>query len=104
EHFYGSLKGQFQSLREMHFQIQNQRDLEFANMWVRCCLILHNMILEVKEDLGIVSSNVEYMEEASMWGVPLVHERDDEGEDFIGSPGQLFHSRLVERLLHRLGT
>ncbi|KIK14154.1 hypothetical protein PISMIDRAFT_73750, partial [Pisolithus microcarpus 441] len=64
EHFYGSLKGRFQSLRDMHFQIQNQWDLEFANMWMRCCLILHNLILEIEEDFGIVSSNLEYMEEA----------------------------------------
>ncbi|KIK13193.1 hypothetical protein PISMIDRAFT_75616, partial [Pisolithus microcarpus 441] len=64
EHFYGSLKGRFQSLRDMRFQIQNQRDLEFANMWMRCCLILHNLILEIEEDFGVVSSNLEYMEEA----------------------------------------
>ncbi|KIK18456.1 hypothetical protein PISMIDRAFT_79655, partial [Pisolithus microcarpus 441] len=64
EHFYGSLKGRFQSLRDMHFQIQNQQDLEFANMWMRCCLILHNLILEIEEDFGVVSSNLEYMEEA----------------------------------------
>ncbi|KIK15074.1 hypothetical protein PISMIDRAFT_16796 [Pisolithus microcarpus 441] len=34
EHFYRSLKGRFQSLQEMRFQIQNQRDLDFANMWI----------------------------------------------------------------------
>ncbi|KIK13889.1 hypothetical protein PISMIDRAFT_44764, partial [Pisolithus microcarpus 441] len=56
EHFYGSLKGRFQSLHDMHFQIQNQHDLESTNMWMRCCLILHNLILEIEEDLGIVSS------------------------------------------------
>ncbi|KIK18448.1 hypothetical protein PISMIDRAFT_84040, partial [Pisolithus microcarpus 441] len=91
----------FQSLQEMHFQIQNQRDLNFVNMWMRCCLILHNMILEIKEDLGVMSSNVEYMEEAATWGVSLVHERDD-GEDFIASPGQIFRKCLMERLFHRL--
>ncbi|KIK24192.1 hypothetical protein PISMIDRAFT_99114 [Pisolithus microcarpus 441] len=80
KHFYRSLKGQFQSLCEMQFQIQNQHDLEFANMWMRCCLILHNLILEIEEDLSVVSSNLDYMEEAATWGVPLVYELDDGGE------------------------
>ncbi|KIK24428.1 hypothetical protein PISMIDRAFT_47064, partial [Pisolithus microcarpus 441] len=53
----------FQSLWEMHFQIQNQWDLNFVNMWMWCCLILHNMILKIEEDLGMMSSNIEYMEE-----------------------------------------
>ncbi|KIK15367.1 hypothetical protein PISMIDRAFT_115248, partial [Pisolithus microcarpus 441] len=64
----------FQSLQEMHFQIQNQCNLNFVNMWMWCCLILHNMILEIEEDLGLMSSNVEYMEEAATWGISLVHE------------------------------
>ncbi|KAG2742823.1 hypothetical protein P692DRAFT_201673974, partial [Suillus brevipes Sb2] len=37
EHGYGSLKGCFQSLY-----------LDEANMWTQCCLILHNMIIEIK--------------------------------------------------------
>ncbi|KIK25263.1 hypothetical protein PISMIDRAFT_96935, partial [Pisolithus microcarpus 441] len=94
----------FQSLWEMHFQIQNQQDLEFANMWMCCCLILHNMILEIEEDLGVVSSNLKYVEEVATWGIPLVHEQDNGGEDFIGTPDQIFHSCLVEHLSHRLGT
>lgn len=103
EHFYGSLKGWFQSLQEMRFQIQNQQDLNFANMWMCCCLILHNLILEIKEDLGLASSNMEFMEEVQMWGAPLVHEQDDEGEDFIGSESQMFHVQLVEQLFSRAG-
>ncbi|KAF8833204.1 hypothetical protein BDN67DRAFT_870215, partial [Paxillus ammoniavirescens] len=47
-HFYGSLKGCFQSLCELRFQIQNEDDLEYANAWVRSCLILHNMIIKLK--------------------------------------------------------
>ncbi|KAL4077987.1 hypothetical protein J3A83DRAFT_4082240, partial [Scleroderma citrinum] len=46
----------------MQFQIQNQQDLDFTNMWMHCCLILHNMILEIEEDLGLVSSNTAFME------------------------------------------
>ena len=30
EHFFGSLKGRFQLLCEMRFQIQNQQDLDFV--------------------------------------------------------------------------
>ncbi|KAF8837234.1 hypothetical protein BDN67DRAFT_877140, partial [Paxillus ammoniavirescens] len=60
EHFYGSLKGRFQSLRELHFQIQNEDDLEYANAWVRSCLILHNMIIKLKEELGLSTSMGEF--------------------------------------------
>ncbi|KIK23176.1 hypothetical protein PISMIDRAFT_100908, partial [Pisolithus microcarpus 441] len=104
EHFYGLLKGHFQSLQEMHFQIQNQQDLDFANMWIQCCLILHNLILKIEEDLGMVSSNLKYIEEAAALGGPLTHEEDNGGEDFISTPGQLFHNCLVEHLFCRLST
>ena len=86
----------------MYFQIQNQRDLDFVNMWVRCCLILHNMIIEIEEDLSVHSSNNEFMQEAATWGAPLVNKGDDQGEDFIASPGQIFCTCLVERLFHSL--
>ncbi|KIK22274.1 hypothetical protein PISMIDRAFT_652300 [Pisolithus microcarpus 441] len=104
EHFYGLLKGHFQSLQEMHFQIQNQQDLNFTNMWIQCCLILHNLILEIEEDLGMVSSNLEYIEEAAAWGGPLTHEEDNSREDFISTLGQLFHNSLMECLFCRLNT
>ena len=101
EHFFGSLKGRFQSLREMCFQIQNQRDLDFVNMWVQCCLILHDMILEIKEDLGYTSSNATFMEEAVRWGEDVTGS-DDDNEDFIGSPGQIFRNKLMGHLMRRL--
>ncbi|KAF9222735.1 hypothetical protein BS17DRAFT_669049, partial [Gyrodon lividus] len=52
KHFYGSLKGHFQSLQELRVQIQSLKDLQYVNMWVRFCLILHNMIVEIEENLG----------------------------------------------------
>ena len=85
----------------MRFQIQNQRDLDFINMWVRCCLILHNMILEIEEDLGYTSSNATFMEEAARWGEDVTGS-DDDDEDFIGSPGQIFRNKLMDRLMRRL--
>ena len=65
-------------------------------------LILHNMIIEIEEDLGVHSSNDEFMQEAATWGAPLVNEGDDQGEDFIAFPGQIFRTCLVERLFHSL--
>jgi len=80
----------------MHFQIQNQQDLDFVNMWVHCCLILHNMIIEVEEDLSVHSSNDEFMQEAATWGVPLVNEGDDQGEDVLDRPVRYF-SLAIDR-------
>ena len=60
------------------------------------------MIIEIEEDLGVHSSNNEFMQEAATWGAPLVNEGDDRGEDFIASPSQIFCTRLVERLFHSL--
>ena len=77
----------------MHFQIQNQCDLEFTNMWIRYCLILHNLILKIEERLGLKSTNELFMEEAEAWGVPQNDGHDNEhdfGHEFIGSPGQVF--------------
>ncbi|KAG2335454.1 hypothetical protein BDR05DRAFT_845257, partial [Suillus weaverae] len=52
EHFFGSIKGRFQSLRELRFPIQGKKELDYSNMWIRCCLIPHNSIIEIKESLG----------------------------------------------------
>ncbi|KAG2068361.1 hypothetical protein BDR04DRAFT_965656, partial [Suillus decipiens] len=41
EHAFAALKVHFQSLKELYFQINLH--------WVRCCLILHNMIIHFKE-------------------------------------------------------
>ncbi|KAH7917755.1 hypothetical protein BV22DRAFT_1025806, partial [Leucogyrophana mollusca] len=61
EHLFGSLKGRFQSLKELRFQIQSERQLEYANMWTHCILIVHNMIIEIEEELGIKSTCEDFM-------------------------------------------
>jgi hypothetical protein len=48
EHTIGYLKGRFQSLRGLQQQIKNSRDHEMALAWVRACLILHNIIINIE--------------------------------------------------------
>ncbi|KAG2054279.1 hypothetical protein BDR06DRAFT_846914, partial [Suillus hirtellus] len=48
EHFFGLLKGRFQSLQELQFSVQGKKDLDYSNMWIHSCLILHNFIVEIK--------------------------------------------------------
>jgi hypothetical protein len=50
EHVFAALKGHFQSLIELRHPIQDQRDLQTTLHWVRCCLILHNMIICFEEN------------------------------------------------------
>ena len=94
------MKGQFQSLRELRVQIQSQTDLKYTNMWVHCCLILHNTILEIKEELGLKPSMEEYCE-----GVVERGEVDDDeiaaDDEFTGTPGQLFRNHLMDILYRR---
>ncbi|KAG2065256.1 hypothetical protein BDR04DRAFT_1033251 [Suillus decipiens] len=109
EHCFGSLKGRFQSLRELRVQIQAQKDLDEVNMWTRCCFILHNMIVDIEEQLGGTGTFDHFAEEARQWG----HRVQDSGEGdeddaeqegagdegFIGSQGQIFRNTLMGQLL-----
>lgn len=45
EHCIGYLKGRWSSLRGLNQQIGDQRAQELASLWVRSCLILHNLII-----------------------------------------------------------
>ena len=50
EHAIGLLKGRFQSLRELHIQINSQNQFDFAIIWIRVCFILHNFIIDIEGD------------------------------------------------------
>lgn len=110
EHFFGSLKGRFQSLQELRFQIQGQKELDFANMWVRCCLILHNLIVEIEESLAISSTIDEFYDrqfEQCRGPRGLENDSDDsdsgEGDQsYIGTEGQRFRNDLMAQLLRVL--
>ena len=48
EHAFGALKGRFQSLWELYIPIGSQKDLDYATNWVLCCIIIHNMVIQLK--------------------------------------------------------
>jgi len=109
EHFFGSLKGRFQSLRELRFQIQGQKELDYANMWVRCCLVLHNLIVEIEEGLGIASTAEEFYDEQFQQGRRPDDDdhnaEDGQGdESYIGTAGQNFRNSLMAQLHRVLST
>ncbi|KIK94030.1 hypothetical protein PAXRUDRAFT_90392, partial [Paxillus rubicundulus Ve08.2h10] len=49
EHAFAALKGHFQSLRELHHLVRNEKELQYVIHWVNSCLILHNMIIRGEE-------------------------------------------------------
>ncbi|KDR70601.1 hypothetical protein GALMADRAFT_47600, partial [Galerina marginata CBS 339.88] len=49
EHCIGLLKGTFQSLKEIRLQVgDNKKHLELI-LWIRCCIILHNLIIRIED-------------------------------------------------------
>ena len=72
-------------------------------MWIRCCLILHNMIIDIEEELGLSASADTYNTEAQGWGESLVNgnqsEASENDDEYVGSPGQIFRNRVKDMLL-----
>jgi hypothetical protein len=100
------LKGRFQSLRELQFSVQGKKDLDYSNMWICSCLILHNFIVDIEEHLGIASSGKEFYKELTGWDmVEDDAENEEEEEDgqgdksYIGTEGQYFCNTLMGHLL-----
>ena len=56
EHAIGLLKGRFQSLRELRIQIGSHELHKFTILWIRCCVILHNLIIQF-EDESMISDD-----------------------------------------------
>ncbi|KAG2061612.1 hypothetical protein BDR06DRAFT_966527 [Suillus hirtellus] len=106
---YHLSKGRFQSLRELRFSVQGKKDLDYSNMWICSCLILHNFIVEIEEHLGIVGSGKDFYKELT--GRDMVEDDTDENneeedgqgdESYIGTEGQDFCNILMAHLLHVL--
>ena len=87
EHAIGLLKGTFQSLKELRIQISDKKKHLELILWVRCCIILHNLIIRIEEGTGIDN---EWREVTIRDGLRLTehqqrnrehHVGDDEGDD-----------------------
>lgn len=46
EHTFGILKGRFSSLKYLPIQIDTDRDQNRAHLWIHCCVILHNFLID----------------------------------------------------------
>jgi len=49
EHAIGLLKGRFQSLKELRIQITYRKHHMCVLIWLRGCIILHNLIIRIEE-------------------------------------------------------
>ncbi|KIK91273.1 hypothetical protein PAXRUDRAFT_149857, partial [Paxillus rubicundulus Ve08.2h10] len=62
EHTFAPLKGRFQSLHELQFQMRTKKDVHIVLCWIMCCMILHNMILHFDEQqAGTVEPTMEWV-------------------------------------------
>lgn len=50
EHTFGLLKGRFFSLKGLPGHINSKQDLARANIWIQCCVILHNFLMDELHD------------------------------------------------------
>ena len=86
EHAIGLLKGRFQSLRELRIQIGTHELHRFAILWVRCCIILHNLIIQYEDES--LASDVEWRNQcvhAGLHGGDDSEHFDDEDEEHCDS-------------------
>ena len=44
EHVFGILKGRFSSLQGLRVAHKGREDQARASIWIRCCVLLHNLI------------------------------------------------------------
>lgn len=107
----GLLKGRFQSLRELRIQILSRKQHMWALMWIRTCIVLHNLIIHLEEGSGV---NNEWRQELFEAGHedprPELVETDSDGTEegdaaelrrarrHYTSPGQRFRLQLMDAL------
>lgn len=110
EHAIGLLKGRFQALRQLRIQITASKHHKWAIMFVRCCLILHNLIIRLEGgDYDPVFREELYECGQGGWVPP--DNDDDEGSDCsdeglraarrqVETLGQCFQKEIMSCLFH----
>jgi hypothetical protein len=93
----------------LRIQIQNDDNLKYANSWIRSCLVLHNMIIDIEEQLGLAASAGDFAAEYPKEGDGEEQEEGEgegeEGEDDSDeevqqrTPEQQHRHSLMQHLL-----
>ena len=93
EHTIGYLKGRFQSLKELRFQILNAQDLAYVTLWIKTCIIFHAFCLdyELEVELDWLKNGMNWEREQNK-----DIERDQEAEN-MPTGGRQARQALVER-------
>lgn len=61
EHCIGILKERFPSLKELRLRIHSSQSNKLACDWFIVCCILHNIILTIKDGMGLgITDGIEY--------------------------------------------
>lgn len=84
EHAIGLLKGRFQSLRELRIQIGSHKLHRWAILWVRCCVIIHNLIIQFEAEATSSDSDGSDSERDDEWRIRCIRagaRGDDECEE-----------------------
>ena len=95
---------------DLRFRIQTQRNLNHAIEWIRCCLILHNLIVDIERELNLDSSLAEFRQEGPVEGHDSHADEDvedgNEGpevdDDLATSTGQAFRRDVMNILLENI--
>lgn len=88
EHVNAIVKSRFKSLKKIPIRIQRNEDHDTANLWIRACLVLHNILIRVKD-------------EWEFYQIPEEFEGPDYIDDAADVEGAQFQDMVRDRWLQR---
>ncbi|OAD68543.1 hypothetical protein PHYBLDRAFT_63544 [Phycomyces blakesleeanus NRRL 1555(-)] len=56
EHCIGILKSRFELLKGLHTSVYDKYNIEKIEYWIRCCCVLHNLLLDCGDDTFVEDS------------------------------------------------
>ncbi|KIK90913.1 hypothetical protein PAXRUDRAFT_150852, partial [Paxillus rubicundulus Ve08.2h10] len=90
------------SLQELQLPVHSAKYMQYAVNWVVCCLVLHNMMIQFEaRQYGEKSVQRKDSEMWEMNELPHMEEANEQAGANVndGSPGQVFHQRLMDLIL-----